>query len=317
MKELIQEVMQSYFTEPITRHEILRDRDRLVAEVEVNGETYFLKGEKTTVAVIEKIIEFTKIMSDAGLPFLVPEKTIDGNCYRQHEDLLFILERKGNGKEVKRLQLSHIQEIGKLLGKQHAVSATTDFRFGTGTSWGMFGGNETDALGDYDENEVSYLDLIRSLNEDETVTAELTTIQELYQYRRGQLKNLWSTLPSGPVQGDLCPYNLLFQGDNISGVFDYDIAGDEVLINECIGVAVYLAWHYDFEGKEIPEERYHAYINAYTSVRPLSNREMEMVPHLFAIIRAFRYDRIEEGIEKMKQGHGKAFLEETIQLLQG
>ncbi|WP_432361828.1 phosphotransferase enzyme family protein [Sporosarcina sp. UB5] len=312
---MIRKVMQYYFTEPVSRHDILRDKDRLVAEVEVDGDTFFLKGEKQPVTFIESIIDFTIIMSAAGLPFIVPEKTIEGHRYVEHEGLLFILERKGNGEEVKRLRLSHIREIGKLLGKQHAISSTTDFRFGVGTSWGMFGGNKTDAFGDYDENELSYLDLIRCIDKDETFEVELTTVKELYQSRRSRLQEVWNSLPAGPVQGDLCPYNLLFQQDNISGVFDYNIAGDEVLLNECIGNAVFLAWHYDFEGNETSEERYDAYIDAYTSERPLSNREMEMVPHLFAIIRAFRYDRIEEGIEKIKQGDGKAFLDETITFL--
>lgn len=309
--------MKYYFTEPVTRHEILRDKDRLVAEVEVDGETYFLKGEKQLVAFIEKVITFTTFMNNARLPFIVSEKTIEGNGYVEHEDLVFILERKGDGKEIKRLQLSHIKKIGKMLGMQHTVSSATDFRFGTGTSWGMFGGNKTDALGDYDENELSYLDLIQCVEETGMYNAELTTLKELYQFRRSQLKEVWDSLPSGPVQGDFCPYNLLFQQNKISTVFDYNIAGDEVFINECIGVAVFLVWHHDFEGNETPEERYHAYIEAYTSQRPLSDRELEMVPHLFAIIRAFRYDRVDEGIEKIKQGNGKAFLDETILLLQG
>lgn len=179
----------------------------------------------------------------------------------------------------------------------------------------MFGGNKTDAFGDYDENELSYLDLIKTLVEDKKYAVELTMIKELYQSRRSQLKKEWDSLPYGPVQGDLCPYNLLFQQDKISAVFDYNIAGDEVLLNECIGVAVFLAWHYDFEGKETSEERYEAYIDAYETERPLSDHEKEMIPHLFAIIRAFRYDRIEEGIEKIKQCDGKAFLDETIKLL--
>lgn len=309
--------MKHYFTEPVTRHKILRDKERLVAEVEVDGATYFLKGEKQPVAFIEGLIEFTIIMSEAGLPFIVPEKTLEAKRFVEHEGLLFILEQKGDGEEIKRLRLSHSREIGKLLGKQHVISSTTDFRYGVGTSWGMFGGNETDALGDYDENELSYLDLIREIEKEGTFKIELDTVKELYLSRRSKLKEVWSSLPSGPVQGDLCPYNLLFQQDKISAVFDFNIAGDEVLLNECIGVAVFLAWHHDFEGTETPEERYHAYIEAYEAERPLSDGEREMVPHLFAIIRAFRYDRIEEGIEKLKQGDGKAFLDETITLLQG
>ncbi|MFS0690967.1 phosphotransferase [Sporosarcina sp. 179-K 8C2 HS] len=314
---MIFEVIQHYFTEPVTRHEILRDKDRIVAEVKVGDCTYFLIGEKQPASFIENVIKLTIIMSKAGMPFIVPEKTMKGNRYVEHGDLLFILEKKGDGEEVKRLRLSHIREIGKLLGKQHAISSTTDFRFGVGTSWGMFGGNETDALGDYDENELNYLDFVQTIEEQGMFSKELTTVKELYQSRRSQLKEVWNSLPIGPVQGDFCPYNLLFQRDKISAVFDYFIAGDEVLINECIGVAVFLAWHYDFEGNETPVERYEAYIDAYTLERPLSDREMEMIPHLLAIIRAFRYDRIEQGIDKIKQGDGKAFIDETIMLLQG
>lgn len=309
--------MLQYFPTPITRHEVLRDKDRLVAEVEVDGETYFLKGEKQSIQYIETVIAFTELMSDAGLPFIVPEKALNGKRYVRHKNLLFILECKGSGEEIKVLRLEHIKEIGKMLGRQHAVAYTNDLCFGRGTSWGMFGGNETEAIGDYDENELSYLDLIQSVAETGMFTMELRTIKELYKSRRSTLKEMWNLLPFGPVQGDFCPYNLLFRQDKIFTVFDYDIAGDEVLINECIGVAVFLAWHHDFNGNETPEERYQAYIAAYEAERPLANDEMEMIPHLFAIIRAFRYDRIEEGIEKIKKGEGKPFLDETIVLLRG
>ena len=89
--------MKYYFTEPVTRQETLRDKERLVAEVEVNGETYYLKGEKQTKAFVEKIITFTKVMREAGLPFIVPEKTMDGQDYIEHEGYVFTLEDKGKG----------------------------------------------------------------------------------------------------------------------------------------------------------------------------------------------------------------------------
>lgn len=312
---MIQEVMQRYFSKPITRHEILRDKDRLVAEVEVDGELFYLKGEKQPEQFVETIIAFTELMSNAGLPFIMSEQALDGKRYVEHENLFFILERKGIGKEIKALRKEHLQELGKSLGKQHVVSSTIDLRFGSGTSWGMFGGNKTNELGDYDENELSYLDLVHCVEEIGRFELELSMVKELYLARRAILQAEWSELPAGPVQGDLLPYNLLFQENKISVIYDYDIAGDEVFVNECVANAIYLAWHHDFEGNETPEERYNTYINAYTSERPLLNRELEMVPHLFAIIRAFRYDRIEEGIEKIKQGDGKAFLDETIKLL--
>lgn len=315
---MIQVVIRQYFTEPVTRQKILRDRDRLVAEVEVNGQLYFLKGEKQSNSFVEIMITFAEHMSNAGLPFILPEKAMNGDHYVEYEGLIFILERKGLGEEIEKCTLAYIKEIGKMLGKQHTISSSIDLRFGSGTSWGMFGGNETDTLGDYDENELCYLDLIRCLEESgQFETQELLSIKELYQTRREILRVEWDTLPNGPVQGDFAPYNLLFQQDRVSGVFDYNIAGDEVFINECIANAIYLAWHYDFEGEETPEERYNTYIAAYTFERPLSKREQELIPHLFAIIRSFRYDRVEEGIKKIKNGEGKVFIEETIRLLQG
>src|SRR6476469_5078942 len=102
---MIQKVIQHYLANPVTRHEILRDKDRLVAEVEVDGETYFLKGEKNSFVFIEKIFSFTTIMSRAGLPFIVLEKTMKGNTYVEHDNFSFMLERKGEGDEIKRLRL--------------------------------------------------------------------------------------------------------------------------------------------------------------------------------------------------------------------
>lgn len=310
---MIQNVMRNYFKEPITGNKILRDKERLVAEVEVDGKTFYLKGEKQSAAFVEKMIGFIDMMRNAKLPFSMSKLTLDGKPYVEHDGLIFILEEKGKGKPMEALRLKHIQEIGAMLGKQHAASMRSAFSFGRGTSWGMFGGNETEELGDYDENELCYWDLVSAV--EDKYEKEMSLIQELYKKRRAVLQAEWAALPKGAVQGDLLPYNLLFQQDRISAIFDFDIAGDEVLVNECVGNAIFLAWHHEFEGLESPKERYDAYMDAYYSERPLSNCEKEMIPHLFAIIRAFRYDRIEEGIEKMKSGKGKSFLNESIMLL--
>ena len=53
--------MKYYTTDPVAHYETLRDRERLVAEIEVDGQSYFLKGEKQPKAYIEKIITFTKM----------------------------------------------------------------------------------------------------------------------------------------------------------------------------------------------------------------------------------------------------------------
>ncbi|QTD39637.1 phosphotransferase enzyme family protein [Sporosarcina sp. Te-1] len=314
---MISEVMGKFAEEPLTSHEILRDNERLVAEVVVNGATFYLKGEKIEKPFLERLIAYIREASMSGLPYIGPEKTLDGTDYVEHEGLLFILERKGKGAEVEGINLRHIEEIACLMGMEHALSLSRELRLGRGTSWGMFGGNATEELGDYDENELCFLDLMQALKEDGSFPEELELICRLYESRRAALEQVWGDLPIGATQGDLAPYNMLFDGNRISAVYDYDIAGDERFVNGCVASAIYLAWHYDgFKGEESEEERYEAFLEAYTRERPFTELELQVIPDLFAVIRPFRYDRVEKGIEQIKQGKGMQFIEETISLLQ-
>ena len=294
--------------------EILRDEGRLVVKIEAQGQIYFLKGEQQTPVFMKALIAFIDKMKRAGLPFAELEQTMDGRLFTEAEGMLFMLEKKSMGVSVEQLQLIHIQEIGKILGKQHAVSESIGMRFNTGTSWGMFGGNKTDALGDYDENELSYLEFIEK---GEGFPNDLQLIKNLYIEKRAKLKAVWNTLPTGSVQGDFCPYNMLFHGDGtIASVYDFNIAGDEVFLNECIGVGAYLAWHYAYQGGETEWERFRSFLQAYESERPLTSLEKEVMNDLLAIIRAFRYDRIEEGILMLSsEESGKQFMAETRKIL--
>ncbi|MBB4825092.1 Ser/Thr protein kinase RdoA (MazF antagonist) [Sporosarcina luteola] len=314
---MISNVMKNFIKEPLTSHEVLRDKERLVAEVVVNGSTYYLKGEKIEKAFLERLIAFIREAGMSGLPYIGPEKTLDGADYVEHDGLLFILERKGKGAEVEGINLRQIEEIACLMGKEHALSLSRELRLGRGTSWGMFGGNATEELGDYDENELCFQDLMRTLEENGSFLEELELIRRLYESRREALEQVWGDLPIGATQGDLAPYNMLFDGNRISAVYDYNIAGDERLVNGSVASAIYLAWHYDgFKGEESAEERYEAFLAAYTRERPFTELELQVIPDLFAVIRPFRYDRVENGIEQIKQGEGKQFIEETISLLQ-
>ncbi|WP_318617859.1 phosphotransferase enzyme family protein [Sporosarcina sp. YIM B06819] len=313
--QLVRDVWQNFREMEPNQIEILRNEGRLVAKIEVQEQFYFLKGEQQTLFFMKNLITFVNKMKASGLPFTAFEKTMDGRSFVEASGMLFTLEKNLVGEEVEQLRLIHIQEIGKMLGRQHAVSQTIRMRFNRGTSWGMFGGNETDALGDYDENELSFTQFIEQVD---GFTNEIQLINELYIGKREKLKLVWDTLPSGPVQGDFCPYNLLFNAEGtITTIFDFDIAGDEVFLNECIGVGVYLAWHCEYIDGETEWQRYQSFLQAYESEREFSSLERESMDDLLAIVRAFRYDRIEEGISTLNgEDGGKQFVVKTLEILQ-
>ena len=104
-----------------------------------------------------------------------------------------------------------------------------------------------------------------------------------------------------------------FQEGKLVALFDFDLAGDEVLVNECVAVAIYLSWHVPYEGMLTSQERYQLFMQQYDKERPLTLEERSVLPSLFSIIRAFRYDRIEDGIANSK--NYQPFLQETRMLL--
>lgn len=213
------------------------------------------------------------------------------------------------GEEVDVLNDGKLVSIASMLGRFHAESLRQGYRFHRATSWSLFGGNATEEIGDYDENELSFLELKEACGQ-EVIFEE---IEGQYLAHRTYLKNNWHTLPVAAVQGDFCHYNMLFNGNRIQSIFDFNLAGDECLLNECIAVAVYCCWHVEGDSTLSTEERYTLFIDAYQKYRPWSNEEIALSMKLKAIIRAFRYDRVARGVEMSDE---KAlFLEETLQIL--
>lgn len=287
--------------------ESLRKNKSLVQLESTKGEKYFLKGEKQEQEVIERICSFASELREI-MP--VPEYllTVDGTFTVMIENDVFTLEKAVEGIEIESLTDNHIVSVAEALGKMHKFSLETNYRMGRGTTWSLFGGNQTENLGDYDENELCYLEFIEEFKE----SSFIDEIKESYLKLRLFLQMNWLTLPKVATQGDFCYYNMVFEKDEISGIFDFNLAGDEVAINECLGVAVYHSWHAPYSGDLSEEERFDLFCNAYQKIRPWSKSEKQVSKELKKIIRAFRHDRIAAGIASENQD---SFLVETLEIL--
>lgn len=278
----------------------------LVDELEVS---YVLKGEKGNAQSVEQNCQFANALR-ACLPTPQYYKTIHNTFTVQHGAHVFTLvEYLAEGEEIRTLTDFHLKEIATKLAVMHRYTLTNQITLQKETSWSMFGGNATEDIGDYDENELSFQLFEQTFHRN----PNFSKTKEKYMEIRALLHQAWPSLPKAATQGDFCYYNMRFKEGKLVALFDFDLAGDEVLVNECVAVAIYLSWHVAYEGSLTSQERYQLFVQQYETERPLTMQERNVLPSLFSIIRAFRYDRIEDGVENTQ--NIEPFLQETWMLL--
>ncbi|WP_338754523.1 hypothetical protein [Bacillus sp. FJAT-52991] len=310
--EQVIKISEIYHLNPIENVQIIRNEDHLLVKLtDTHKQNFYLKGEKAERTHWEKCCEYATYLKINGLPVSSYLKNNQNQYTTEYKGLVLTMEQAVCGESVEVINDNKIFEIGKLLGQQHQLSLQYKSTFQQATSWSMFGGNTTDRMGDYDENELSFIDFIQHFSNQPLCNE----IKKYYLEKRTLLKEFWHALPQGAVQGDFCYYNLLFSNDFITGIYDFNLAGDEVYLNECIAVGVYHAWHVEYEGSLAPLDRFQQFISAYTSQRPFKAIELNVLNDLFAIIRAFRFDRIEDGIALTNPLDINQFMEETLSIL--
>ena len=91
----------------------------------------------------------------------------------------------------------------------------------------------------------------------------------------------YRALPRGPVHADLFRDNVMFEDGQLTGFFDFYFAGVDAWLFD---IAVCLNdWAIDLPTGAHHAERARAFVRAYTSVRPLSAAERQLLP---AMLRA-------------------------------
>ena len=85
-------------------------------------------------------------------------------------------------------------------------------------------------------------------------------------------------LPRGPIHADLFRDNVMFEGDELTGFFDFYFAGVDSWLFD---IAVCLNdWCIDMESGRLDEVRANAFVAAYDAVRPLTGGELRLMPAL-------------------------------------
>jgi homoserine kinase type II len=88
----------------------------------------------------------------------------------------------------------------------------------------------------------------------------------------------YAALPRGPVHADLFRDNVMFDGEQLTGFFDFYFAGVDTFLFD---LAVCLNdWCIDLPTGAHHAERAQAMVQAYNAVRPLTAAERELLPAL-------------------------------------
>jgi homoserine kinase type II len=88
----------------------------------------------------------------------------------------------------------------------------------------------------------------------------------------------YAELPAGPIHADLFRDNVMFDGDRLSGFFDFYFAGVDT---DLFDIAVCLNdWCIDLNTGKLEEDRATAFVAAYDAERALSSVELRLLPAL-------------------------------------
>ena len=87
--------------------------------------------------------------------------------------------------------------------------------------------------------------------------------------------SLFAALPRGPIHADLFRDNVMFEGAELTGFFDFYFAGVDTWLFD---LAVCLNdWCIDLDSGAFDEARVHAFVDAYQSVRALEYAERQLL----------------------------------------
>lgn len=127
----------------------------------------------------------------------------------------------------------------------------------------------------------------------------------------------YARLPHGPIHADLFRNNVMFEGEHLSGIFDFYFAGCDTWLFD-IAVTVN-DWCVNLETGELIDERAQALLNAYDAERPLLPEERAAWPLMlragalrFWMSRLFDFYRPREA--EMLKPHDPTHFERVLRL---
>jgi len=224
------------------------------------GEYVLTLFERLTHEQLPFYLLLMKHLAERGIPVPNPAPNLDGDVLHSMNGKPAAVVNKLAGKSQLQPQAVHCAAVGNMLARMHLAGA--DYNRSQPNLRGLPWWNETVpvVLPFLDEAQAS---LLRS---------------ELAYQNHIANSATYAALPRGPVHADLFRDNVMFDGEQLTGFFDFYFAGVDTWLFD---LAVCLNdWCIDLPSGAHDGERAEAMVRAYNLVRPLSAAERALWPAL-------------------------------------
>ena len=204
-----------------------------------------------------------KHLAEKGIPVPNPAANQDGDILHTLCDKPAAVVNRLMGKSQLAPGVAHCAEVGAMLARMHL--AGEDYNRSQPNLRGLAWWNDTVPV------------VLPFLDESQ---ARLLQSELAYQNHIAQ-GAAYQALPKGPVHADLFRDNVMFEGEKLTGFFDFYFAGNDTWLFD-LSVCMN-DWCIDLNSGEHAPDRALAMLNAYQEVRPLRPAERQLLP---AMLRA-------------------------------
>jgi len=219
--------------------------------------------ERLNHAQLPYYLYLMKHLAETGIPVPNPAANQDGDILHTLCDKPAAVVNRLLGKSQLAPDADHCAAVGAMMARMHL--AGEDFNRSQPNLRGLTWWNNTVPV------------VLPYLDKDQ---ASLLQSELAYQNHIAQ-GAAYQALPKGPVHADLFRDNVMFDGEKLTGFFDFYFAGNDTWLFD-LSVCMN-DWCIDLNSGEHAAERALAMLNAYQEVRPLRSAERQLLP---AMLRA-------------------------------
>jgi homoserine kinase type II len=216
--------------------------------------------ERLTDVELPFYLQLMKHLAGRGIPVPEPQADASGAILHRLNGKPAALVDRLPGHHNLAPDDAHAASVGAVLARMHL--AGVDFPMQQPNLRGLAWWTETVPV------VVPFLDAVRA----RTLQDELAYQQQV------AVSAAYAQLPRGPIHADLFRDNVMFDGDRLTGLFDFYFAGVDTWLFD---IAVCLNdWCIDLESGRLVEQRAGAFVSAYDAVRRLETQELRLMPAL-------------------------------------
>ena len=206
------------------------------------------------------------------------------NEFSYHELPCMVTVEDWCGEEITEITTDIACQIGELMARMHQISLDNKSEIGHRTLFSAAYWNDVDCFPEFCE-----------ITKDERLDqAAVAQIKALRDKKLEGIRAVWETLPKAAVQGDISINNLVHSEDGLI-VFDYNNAGDEVLISDLVMEGLLTAYEMELPDgapASYREQIFPALLKGYLSVRSLSEAERNTAWEIYTLYHGLWFTRI-------------------------